>query len=165
MIRLFCVGLVCVATAGWAVPKGGKLYVKQKGSMLLSAPKVGSPKVASLNVGEEVTWLGPSEKDKTFQEVMVGGKKGFVLTGSLSPNKPVQEQYVTPGGDGQVGAFIVGTDGQVGCVYGPGYAQKQYGRASSKDEAAAELIYVEELNKAKATPAAIDQKDKELRGR
>ena len=38
-------------------------------------------------------------------------------------------------------------------------------RSQAESAAAAELIYVEELNKAKATPEALKAKEKELNGR
>lgn len=140
------------------IAKGGTLYIKSKDTPLLRAPKAGSPSVATLQIGDEVIWLGPSEKDKVFHLVEAGGKKGFVLMSNLSPSKPQRELVEGVGKTLSREAFV-NSGASVSC---PPVA-KQYRGADWNSDAAAELIYIEELNKAKATPAAIQKKDMELR--
>ena len=142
------------STAALGVAKGGKLYIKSKDTALLKAPKPGAVKVATLQPGDEVTWLGPSEKDKTFHLVEVNGKKGFVLMSNLSPNKPLVGNDGTPMSRD---AFL-NSGAHVSCP-----PQDPRYQSVADNEAAAELIYLEEFNKAKGTPAALRAKDKELR--
>jgi hypothetical protein len=155
MTRALCLLLSCLATSGWAIAKGGTLYIKGKDTVVLSAPRAGASKVATLQPGDAVIWLGPSEKDKTFHQISFGSKKGFVLMTNLTPNKPVVELLDQ---EGKPVPFAFSGAGSRECP-------PTYQGQGNKTEAAAELIYVEELNKAKATPEAIEAKNKELRGR
>lgn len=151
------------ASAAWAVAKGGTLYIKAKDVKLLKEPKTGAATVTPkpLDVGAEVKWLGPSDKDKTFHEVEVGGKKGFVLMSNLSPSKPVAE--VESGGK-SMSAQAFASSGAATKGLTPAGVKYAKESGQSESEAAADVIYVEEQNKAKATPAAVAAKAKELGG-
>jgi len=162
-IRILAVIALTSAGAALAITKGGTLYIKAKDVKLLKEPKVGSaavnPKV--LEVGSEVKWVGVSEKDKTFHEVDVGGKKGFVLLSNLGTTKPLIE--VAEGGK-PMSAQQFANSGAA--TRGLTEAGVKYSKASGQDasNAAADCIYVEEHNKAKATPALVAAKALELGG-
>ena len=149
------------ASGAWAVAKGGTLYIKSKDTKVLKDPKADSKPVVTLQPGAEVVWNGASEKDKTFHEVVSGGKKGFVLMTNLSPSKPAQEIDSSNGKPMSAQAFA--SSGAATTALTPAgvtYAKDSPGKA----EAAAEIIYVEQLNFAKGTPAAVAAKAKELGG-
>ena len=149
------------ASGAWAVAKGGTLYIKSKDTKVLKDPKADAKAVTTLQPGAEVTWNGPSDKDKTFHEVMAGGKKGFVLMSNLSPNKPASEIDSSSGKPMSAQAFASsGAATKALTPAGVTYAQGEV----KKTEAAAEIIYAEQHNIAKGTPAAIAAKAKELGG-
>lgn len=149
------------ASGAWAVAKGGTLYIKSKDTKVLKDPKADSKPVTTLQPGAEVTWNGPSDKDKTFHEVTAGGKKGFVLMTNLSPSKPATEIDSTSGKPMSAQAFASsGAATKALTPAGVTYAQGEV----KKTEAAAEIIYAEQHNINKGTPAAIAAKAKELGG-
>lgn len=153
--------VLSTAPGAFAVSVGGKLYVKTKDTPLLKDPKASSAKVSTLQPGTEVTWKGASAKDKQFQEVEAAGKKGFVSTTNLTPQQPQQELDGASGKPMSVQAFAASG---AATTKGPfGSPRAQTGGSPATQEAAAELIYVEELNKAKATPQALEAKNKALR--
>ena len=162
-IRALAVMALLSAGGAFAITKGGTLYIKAKDVKLLKEPKVGSaavnPKV--LDVGSEVKWVGASDKDKTFHEVEVSGKKGFVLLTNLGTTKPLIE--VAEGGK-PMSAQAFASSGAATKGLTP--AGVKYAKASGQSaaDAAADVIYVEEHNKAKATPALVAAKAKELGG-
>jgi hypothetical protein len=149
--------VLSTAQSALAIAVGGKLYVKSKDTPLLKDPKASSAKLTTLQPGTEVTWKGASAKDKQFQEVEANGKKGFVLTSNLSPQQPQQEFDGSVGKPMSAQAFA-----NSGAATKDGPPRTQYQGSSAAQEAAAELIYVEELNKAKATPQALEAKNKAL---
>lgn len=151
--------VLSTAQGALAIPVGGKLYVKTKDTPLLKDPKASSAKVSTLQPGTEVTWKGASAKDKQFQEVEAAGKKGFVSTSNLTPQQPQQEIDGSSGKPMSVQAFAASGAATKG-PFGPPRAQT--GGSPATQEAAAELIYVEELNKAKATPQALEARNKAL---
>ena len=162
-VACLAVAVTLISAPAWAVKVGETLYIRSKDTALLKEPKANSQSLMKLQPGTEVVWNGPSEKDKSFHEVVVGGKKGFVLMSSLSPNKPQTEIDSSSGKPMSAAAFANSgaavKDGDMG--RGGNYAQ----RSPAESAAAAELIYVEELNKAKATPQALRAKEKELNAR
>lgn len=79
------------ASSALAVAPGGRLYVRSADTALLKEPKVKAATVMKLQPGDEVTWLGASDKDKEFHAVQRNGKKGFVHRSNLSPNQPQNE--------------------------------------------------------------------------
>ena len=84
------------ATSAWAVKIGDNLYIKTKGVKLLKDAKATAAAVGKeLSVGDAVVWKGADAKDKAFHQVEAGGKPGFVLMTSLSPNKPSPETMET----------------------------------------------------------------------
>lgn len=159
-MRLPLLLTLCTATLALAIPVGSELYIKSKDTPLLKDAKPQAPALAKLQPGTAVIWLGVSEKDKAFHQVEVGGKKGFVLRSSLSPNKPQQELDSGSGKPMSAQAFASSGTATKGIP-----PTRSYGNNPAEAEAAAELIYVEELNKAKATPEALAKKDRELHGR
>jgi hypothetical protein len=159
-MRLPLLLTLCTATLAFAIPVGSELYIKTKDTPLLKDAKPQAPALVKLQPGTAVIWLGVSEKDKAFHQVEVGGKKGFVLRSNLSPNKPQQELDSGSGKPMSVQAFA----SSGAATKSPPPTTRNY-NGPAEAEAAAELIYVEELNKAKATPEALTKKDKELHGR
>lgn len=151
---------LCVSTGALAIAKGGTLYVRAKDASLMKEPKAKSATVLKLAQWTEVVWNGPSEKDKQWHAVMVAGKKGFVRITELSPNKPQLEVDSSTGKPMSTPAFAASGAATKDGDMGRGTVQ----RSASDSATEAELIYVEELNKAKATPEALSAKEKELRG-
>lgn len=137
-----------------AIEKGGTLYVRDADTALLKEPKSGSAKMATLQAGAEVIWQGVSEKDNRFHTVLVGGKKGFLARGDLTPHKPQTELRAEPPPPREVpfaqsGAAV--TDGPPRARGNP-----------AQEQAAAELLYLEALNRQQATPAAVEARRKAL---
>lgn len=160
-IRAVAAIVLLSAGGAWAVAKGGKLYIKSKDTRVLKEPKAGAKEVTKLQPGAEVVWNGASEKDKQFHEIVAGGKKGFVLMSNLTPNAAVQEVDSSTGKPMSAQAFA--TSGAATKALTP--AGVTYAKGSvEKSEAAAEIIYAEQHNFAKATPAAVETKSKELGG-
>jgi hypothetical protein len=151
--------VVSTAQPALAIAVGGKLYVKSKDTPLLKDPKASSAKVSTLQPGTEVTWKGASAKDKHFQEVEAAGKKGFVLTSNLTPHQP-QQEIDGSSGKPMSGQSFASSGASTKGPFGPSHAQS--GGSPATQETAAELIYVEELNKAKATPQALEAQNKAL---
>jgi hypothetical protein len=154
------------ASGAWAVKVGDNLFIKAKGVKLLKEPKAtsaaASPK--ELAVGDTVVWKGPAT-DKAFHQIEVGGKSGFVLMSSLSPNKPQME--VVEGGKAldtkafaSSGAATKGLT-QAALSYS---GKKAEGGDNTLKKAAVQVIYAEEHSKNKGTPEAIDAKAKSLGG-
>ena len=150
------------ATSALAVSKGGTLYIKNKGVKLLKDPKATSAAVGKeLTVGSTVVWNGPSEKDKTFHEVVTpDGKKGFVLMANLSPNKPADEIAESSGAPMSAQAFASSGAATKGLTE----ASLKYAEASDETvkKATVQVIYSEEHNKNKQTDVALAAKSKEL---
>ena len=161
-LALAALALLCAGGAWAAITKGATLYIKSKDTKVLKDPKAGAATVTTLQPGAEVVWNGASEKDKQFHEINAAGKKGFVLMSNLSPNKPKAEIDSSTGQPMSSQAFA--SSGAATKALTP--AGVKYAEASgvSQKEAAAEIIYVEQLNIAKATPVAVAAKAKDLGG-
>lgn len=153
--RLLVVLVVSCATGALAVEEGGKLYIKTKDTLLLKEPKAKAARVDTLQPGAEVVWLGVSEKNNQFHQVQVGAKKGFVSRADLTPHRPQLELDAASGRPMSPQAFA-----QSGAA--PRSAPLWRGKGPEVQAAAAELLSVEELNRAKATPQAVAQKSKAL---
>jgi hypothetical protein len=168
MKRLYgAIAAVALLSAGGAgaVAKGGSLYIKSKDVKLLKEPKAGAAAVKPLAIGTEVKWQGASAADKAFHEVEVDGKKGFVLMSNLSPSKPQTEIAGSSGTPMSPQAFASsGAATKALTPAGINYAKSEGKDAPKALEAAAEIIHVEEYNKAKGTPEAIAAKAKSLGG-
>lgn len=151
------------ASSALAVVPGGRLYVRSADTALLKEPKVKAATVIKLQPGDEVTWMGVSDKDKEFHAVERNGKKGFVHRSNLSPNQPQNELDASTNKPMSHQAFAASgaatKDGDMG------RGQRSWEGDPKLLQAAAELLYLEELNKAKATPAAVAAKNKELHTR
>jgi hypothetical protein len=161
MRRLLLVVSLLAPLSAFAIAKGGTLYVAGKGVRLLKDAKPTAAKVLDLAQGDAVTWLGVSEKDRHFQEVEVRGKRGFVETQLLTPAKPLAE--VTPGGRPIEAQSFANSGAAVkdGDMSGHQSYSKSQGPAAAQAEA--ELLYVEELNRTRGTPEAIEAKRKSLK--
>jgi hypothetical protein len=158
-MRVLVAVFLCAASNAVAVKPGDTLFIKTKEVALHKQPTARSASLLKLALGTEVTWLGPSEKDKLWHLVEVNGKQGFVQRADLSPNraqaeldsstlKPMSAQAFASSGAARSDTF--------------GNAPWKHSFDPKQQEAAAELISLEELNKAKATPAAVEKKNKEL---
>lgn len=162
--RALAAAALMSASAAWAVKVGDNLFIKAKGVKLLKEPKLGAAPVAGakeLAVGSEVVWKGPSDKDKTFHQVEVGGKAGFVLMSNLSPSKP-QAEIDASGKGMDTKSFASSAAATKGLTNAALEYSKEKG--PSMKRAAVEVIYAEEHNKNKGTPEAIAAKSKELGG-
>ena len=73
-----------------AVPKGGKLYVKEPGATL-TAKADGKGAKTELKAGDAVVWQGADAKQPAQQLVEHQGKKGYLPQGALTPNRPSEE--------------------------------------------------------------------------
>lgn len=80
--------VVLLATAAWAFKPGDSLWVRDEGTVLLKEANDASKPVLTLKAGEQVKWLGPSEKDRAFHLVNARGKPGYVRITALSPHGP-----------------------------------------------------------------------------
>ena len=161
-MRIIAAVAALSAGSALAVAKGGTLFIKARGVKLLKDPKATSAAVGKeLTVGQAVVWNGPSEKDKSFHEIVTpDGKKGFVLAASLSPNKPADEIATSTGAPMSAQAFASSGAATKGLTE----ASIKYSEASDETvkKAAVQVIYSEEYNKAKQTDVAIAAKTKEL---
>jgi hypothetical protein len=158
---LIAIALLSAGTAG-AVKKGESLYVKSKDTKVLKDPKATSKAVVTLQPGAEVTWNGASEKDKQFHEIATGGKKGYVLLANLTPNKPTEEISGSTGKPLSPQAFA--SSAAATKALSPAGLSMAKKNGPSGEEAADEIIYVEDFNNSKGTPEAITAKAKELAG-
>lgn len=150
------------ATGAWAVKVGDNLYIKAKGVKLLKEAKPTAAAIGKeLNVGDAVKWKGPDAKDKTFHQIEIGGKSGFVLMSSLSPNKPAPEIAESGKPAMDTKAFASSAAATKGLA---GAALNYSGEVPDTKKAAVQVIYAEEHNKNKGTPEAIALKSKELGG-
>ena len=141
------------ACGAWAVAKGGTLYIKSKDTKVLKDPKADAKAVVTLQPGAEVVWNGPAEKDKTFHEISSAGKKGYVLMTNLSPNKPAQEIDASTGKPMSAQAFA--SSGAATKALTPAAIKYAESKGPSANEAACEIIYLEEHNNNQGTPDAI----------
>lgn len=142
-----------LASAAWAVLPGAPLYVASPEVVVRETPSPKSKVVLTLKRGDQVKWLGVSDKDKAFHLVERDGKKGYLHLGDLTPAKPQQEVSTPP------------TDQPVPFAQS-GAATKSPPPAPSEEDAAAmkQLQDLEALNAAAATPAALEKKRRELAG-
>ena len=155
-MRSFLVLLLVLATHAFAIAKGGKLYIKNKDTKVRKDAKPEAAAVVTLQAGKEVIWNGASAKNKDWHEIVVDGKKGFVHRADLMPNALVQEL----GAAGKpISAQAFADSGYTKCSFGPPSPAKS--GSPAEQEARAELIYLEELNRKQGT-AELDAKSKEL---
>jgi len=102
LIALAVLSAASVAMAG--VAKGGKLYIKGTGVNMWDKADASGKKTALKN-GDEVTWQGPSDKDKSMHAIEFKGKKGFIQMMYLTPNKPADEVASSDGKMTSAAAF------------------------------------------------------------
>jgi len=127
------------ATATAGVTKGGKLYIKGSGVNMWDKADASGKKTALKN-GEEVTWNGPSEKDKSMHEIEFKKKKGYIQMANLTPNKPADE-VASDGKTTSAAAFASsGAATKAMTEAGLKYAE---GEGANAQEVAAGLIHLE----------------------
>ena len=142
-----------IGGAGWATDR--QLFIKSKDTKLLAEASFGAKEVKTLQPGTEVTWKGADPKEKTLHKVLVGGKEGYVLQANLTPNKPADE-YLK--GDGRpISAHAMASSGAATKALTPAALSYAKQKGPGAEEAAAEIIYVEEHNKNKGTPKLIGE--------
>ena len=140
-----------IGGAGGAADR--QLFIKSKDTKLLKDASFTSKELKVLQPGTEVTWKGADPKEKTLHKVLVGGKVGYVLQANLSPNKPSDEFLV---GDGKpISAHAVASSGAATKALTPAALAYAMDKGPDAEEAAAEIIYLEEHNKNKGTPTLI----------
>src|SRR6185503_2933866 len=92
------------AANAFAVKKGDKLFIKGNGVNMWDKVDASGKKTA-LKQGDEVTWNGPSDKDKSMHEIEFKKKKGFIQMANLTPNKPADEVTSSDGKTTSAAAF------------------------------------------------------------
>ena len=111
-----------------------------------------------------MTWKGADAKEKTLHKVIAGGKEGFVLQANLTPSKPSNEVLSSDGKS--VSAQAVASSGAATKALTPAAIKYAEAKGPSANEAAIEIIYLEEHNNNVGTPEAISafQKSNGLAG-
>ena len=157
-MRLSVLLILTVAASALAIAPGSKLCIKGKDTRVQKEASAKSATVVTLQPGAEVIWNGVSAKDTEWHSVQASGKSGFVRRSELSPHCPEREVDSSTGKQLSAPAFA-----SSGAANKDGPLTVSYANSGSAIQtAAAELIYVEQLNLAKATPAALVAKNKEL---
>lgn len=152
-MRRLAVGALAAAvlTAGpaFAVAKGGKLYAKCNPTKVQKSDSATGATVATLKVGDELSWEGPGKK-KPYHSVTVGGKNGFVDQACLSPSKP-SDEYATSGG-AAISAEAFKSSAAATKGLSEGAIKYADAKGNDRPAVAAQLVYVEENTKNKANP-------------
>lgn len=149
--RVMVLTALGIAGAAWGADR--QLYIKSKDTKLLKDASLTAGVVATLQPGTEVTWKGADAKEKTLHKVVANGKEGFVLQANLTPSKPANEVL---GSDGKsVSAQAVASSGAATKALTPAALKYAEAKGPSANEAAIEIIYLEEHNNNVATPEAI----------
>lgn len=157
-MRLFALALVMSSSLAFAVNIGDQLYVRAKDTPVLKDATAKSAKIATLQAGEAVTWLGPSEKNKVLHKVTTSqGKTGYVTMSSLSPSKPMQEF------DASTGAPMSPQSFASSGAASKSYPQPTTRAGSPQEQEALEFLQrAEEINRTAGTPTALETKRREL---
>lgn len=133
--------LVCAAGAAMAgVAKGGKLFIKGSGVNMWDKADASGKKTALKN-GDEVTWNGPDEKNKSMHAIEAKGKKGFVQMANLTPNKPADE--ITTGDGKTTSAAAFASSGAATKAMSESGLKYADGSGPEAKEVAAGLIHLE----------------------
>lgn len=96
--------LLVAGVAASAVTRGGTLYIRARDTRIFEQADLKSKmSPITLQPGQEVTWDGPAEGNKTLHGISgktKAGKpfKGFTLQMNLSPNKPAEEYLAKDSG-------------------------------------------------------------------
>lgn len=154
-MRLLVIAVALSSSAGLAQRQGDALRVVTRDAALFKEPSARAKKLHTLQAGEEVRWLGPSEKDRRFHLVQARGTTGYVPLTSVAPGRITPEYDASTGKPMSAQAFASSGRG----------ANKDEGMGSSapKDTPTTrELSRMSELNRNTATPAALEQKRSEL---
>ena len=116
----------------------------------------------TLQPGAEVTWKGADAKEKQLHKVVAGGKEGYVLQANLTPSKPADEVLSSDGKP--ISARAVASSGAATKTLTPAALKYAEGKGPSANDAACEIIYLEEHNNNQGTPEAIAALQKGLTG-
>jgi hypothetical protein len=158
MKRIFTSAALIALWAGSAFAADRQLFIKSKDTKVLKEASFGAPVVKTLQPGTAVTWKGADPKEKTLHKVIAGGKEGYVLQANLTPSKPSDEHLTS---DGQaISAHALASSGAATKALTPAALSYAKEKGPSAEEAAAEIIYLEEHNKNKGTPKLIAEHDK-----
>jgi hypothetical protein len=145
--------VAALGTAGLGLAADRQLFIKSKDTKLLQAANLTSKVVSTLQPGTEVTWKGADSKEKSLHKVVAGGKEGFVLQANLTPSKPANEFLK---GDGKpISAQAVASSGAATKALTPAAIKYADAKGPSANEAACEIIYLEEHNNNQGTSDAI----------
>lgn len=145
--------LAALGTGGSTLAADKQLYIKSRDTKQLQAANLTAKVVQTLQPGTEVTWKGADAKEKQMHKIVVGGKEGFVLQANLTPSKPANELLK---GDGKpISAQAVASSGAATKALTPAAIKYAEARGPSANEAAIEIIYLEEHNNNVGTPEAI----------
>lgn len=136
---LVVLAALCVAGPAAAVKKGDKLFIKGTGVNMWDKSDASGKKTA-LKSGDEVTWNGPDDKNKSMHAVEFKGKKGFVQMANLTPNKPADEIA----GDGKAtSAAAFASSGAATKAMSESGLKYAQGEGPNAQEVAAGLIHLE----------------------
>lgn len=145
--------VAALGTGGVGAAADRQLFIKSKDTKLLKDASFSAKVVVTLQPGTEVTWKGADPKEKTLHKVVSGGKEGFVLQANLTPSKPANE-FLT--GDGKpISAQAVASSGAATKALTPAAIKYADAKGPSANEAACEIIYLEEHNNNQGTADAI----------
>lgn len=145
--------IAALGTGAVGLAADRQLFIKSKDTKLLQAANFTAKVVSTLQPGTEVTWKGADPKEKTLHKVVAGGKEGFVLQANLTPSKPANE-FLT--GDGKaISAQAVASSGAATKALTPAAIKYADAKGPSANEAACEIIYLEEHNNNQGTSDAI----------
>lgn len=145
--------VAALGTAGVTLAADRQLFIKTKDTKQLQAANLTAKVVQTLQPGTEVTWKGADPREKTLHRIVVGGKEGYVLQSNLTPSKPANE-FLTSDGK-PVSAQAVASSGAATKALTPAAIKYAEARGPSANEAAIEIIYLEEHNNNEGTPEAI----------
>ena len=147
------VTVVALGTASLGRGADRQLFIKSKDTKLLKDASFTSKVVQTLQPGTEVTWKGADGKEKSLHKVIAHGKEGFVLQANLTPNKPASEVLTSDGRP--ISAQAVASSGAATKALTPAAIKYAESKGPSANDAACEIIYLEEHNKSQGTSEAI----------
>lgn len=153
-MRSFLVPVLLLATSALAIRPGDKLFIVSKDTKVRKEPNLKAAAVITVQAGMPVVWNGASTKDAEWHEISVNGKKGFVQRAELSPSERALEIDSSTLKPMSAQAFAASSSGVIKCSFGPPQGNYAKSGGPAQDEATAELIYLEELNRQQAVDAA-----------
>ena len=145
--------LAALGSSAVSLAADRQLFIKSKDTKVLATASLTAKVVQTLQPGTEVTWKGADGKEKSLHKIVSGGKEGFVLQANLTPSRPANE-FLT--GDGKpISAQAVASSGAATKALTPAAIKYAAEKGPSANEAACEIIYLEEHNNNRGTTEAI----------